>query len=95
MAEVIDMTPTWRGVLPICMAGLEAGGTAYSSAHYELLRMADAADRWNEHGGAMLEALRDVTACLRGHHASPDFGPLDDDAVDAALAIIARIEGDE
>ena len=87
MAEVIDMTPTWRGVLPICMAGLEAGGTAYSSAHYELLRMADAADRWNEHGGAMLEALRDLLAALEARGAGGC-------AMDSARAILARIEGE-
>lgn len=92
MAEVIDMTPTWRGVLPICMAGLEAGGTAYSSAHYELLRMADAADRWNEHGGAMLEALRKAEAFMAGFEGDDtQEEPIDGDLANMR-AILARVE---
>lgn len=42
---------------------------------------------------AMLAALRASVACLRGFHASPDFGPLDDEAIDAANTILARIDG--
>ena len=41
----------------------------------------------------LLAALKTVTACLRGFHASDDFGPLDDEAVDAALNIIAKAKG--
>lgn len=42
----------------------------------------------------MLAALIAVTACLRGFHAADDFGPLDDEAVEAALAAIARAKGE-
>ena len=41
---------------------------------------------------AMLEALRAAVACLRGFSASADFGPLDDEAVSAGLAVLERIE---
>ena len=42
----------------------------------------------------MLAALEAVTACLRGFHAADDFGPLDDEAIDAALAVIAKAKGE-
>lgn len=42
----------------------------------------------------MLAALKAVTACLRGFHAADDFGPLDDEAIDAALAVIAKANGE-
>jgi hypothetical protein len=42
----------------------------------------------------LLAALEAVTACLRGFHASDDFGPLDDEAVDAALEAIAKAKGE-
>lgn len=42
---------------------------------------------------AMLEVLRAAVACLRGFSGSEDFGPIDDEAVDEGLAILARIEG--
>ena len=38
----------------------------------------------------LLAALEAVTACLRGFHAADDFGPLDDEAIDAALDAIAK-----
>ena len=41
----------------------------------------------------LLAALEAVTACLRGFHAADDFGPLDDEAVDAALEAIAKAKG--
>lgn len=41
----------------------------------------------------MLAALEAVTACLRGFHAADDFGPLDDEAVDAALEAITKAKG--
>lgn len=42
----------------------------------------------------LLAALEAVTACLRGFHAADDFGPLDDEAIDAALAVIAKAKGE-
>lgn len=42
----IDLTPTWRGVLPILIACIESGtATGRASAMGELFRMADIADR--------------------------------------------------
>jgi hypothetical protein len=41
----------------------------------------------------LLAALEAVTACLRGFHAADDFGPLDDEAIDAALDAIAKAKG--
>ena len=41
----------------------------------------------------LLEALTAVTACLRGFSGHDDFGPLDDEAVNAALAAIAKAKG--
>jgi len=41
----------------------------------------------------LLAALEAVTACLRGFHAADDFGPLDDEAVDAALEAITKAKG--
>lgn len=41
----------------------------------------------------LLAALIAVTACLRGFHAADDFGPLDDEAIDAALDAISRAKG--
>ena len=41
----------------------------------------------------LLAALEAVTACLRGFHAADDFGPLDDEAIDAALDAIDKAKG--
>jgi len=41
----------------------------------------------------LLAALEAVTACLRGFHAADDFGPLDDEAIDAALDAITKAKG--
>jgi hypothetical protein len=41
----------------------------------------------------LLAALGAVTACLRGFHSADDFGPLDDEAVDAALEAITKAKG--
>jgi hypothetical protein len=41
----------------------------------------------------LLAALEAVTACLRGFHAADDFGPLDDEAIDAALDAISKAQG--
>ena len=43
----------------------------------------------------LLTALRATVACLRGFNASADFGPLDDEAVSAGLAVLARIDGQD
>lgn len=41
----------------------------------------------------LLAALEAVTACLRGFHAADDFGPLDDEALDAAFEAINKAKG--
>jgi len=48
VAGKIDMTPTWRGILPYLILGIE-NGTAEGRkiAIEELQRMADAADAFN------------------------------------------------
>lgn len=52
----IDMTPTWRAILPVIMEGLTNGTPAGQEiARQELARMADAADRWNAHCKAQRE----------------------------------------
>ena len=42
----------------------------------------------------LLAALEAVTACLRGFHAADDFGPLDDEAIEAAFEAIAIAKGE-
>lgn len=49
MTEIIDITPTWVGILPALIAVIRDGspeGRKYAIA--ELERMADAADRFNQ-----------------------------------------------
>lgn len=41
--EYIDVTPTWRAIVPLLLAGFEAGSSA---AREELYRMAELADRY-------------------------------------------------
>jgi hypothetical protein len=41
----------------------------------------------------LLAALEAVTACLRGFHAADDFGPLDDEAIEAAFEAITKAKG--
>ena len=48
--ETIDVTPTWRDILPILLIGLTDGNKEGKRiAREELARMADAADKWNAH----------------------------------------------
>ncbi|NJL71046.1 MAG: hypothetical protein HC888_05235 [Candidatus Competibacteraceae bacterium] len=49
--RTIDLTPTWAAILPSILAVLEHAQTeeARDNMKAELRRMADAADRWNEH----------------------------------------------
>lgn len=41
--EYVDLTPTWRAVVPLLIAAVEAGS---SEARKELYRMAGLADRY-------------------------------------------------
>lgn len=46
--RTIDMTPTWKSLLPIFRAVMEDGTESGKKiAWEELARMAEAADRWN------------------------------------------------
>jgi len=45
--KTIDLTPTWRGVLPALLALVENPITRQDGID-ELLRMANAADKYNE-----------------------------------------------
>ena len=45
--ETIDLTPTWRGILPALLALLE-NPTTHRDALDELTKMAALADRYNE-----------------------------------------------
>ena len=49
VAETIDMTPTWEGLLPWLMTAVNQAEyfSIYSEMGEELLRMARAADQWN------------------------------------------------
>lgn len=47
-----DITPTWRGILPVIVAALQSPEIPYEVERDlldELTRMARAADNWNEH----------------------------------------------
>lgn len=45
--ETIDCTPTWEGILPLLIHGIESGSpTARASVTEELIRMAKLADRY-------------------------------------------------
>lgn len=45
--KTVDLTPTWREILPALLALLEMGETRQVALD-ELSRMAQAADSWNE-----------------------------------------------
>jgi len=46
--QYIDMTPTWEGILPILIAGIENGTfESRKTAIEELMRMAKLADAYN------------------------------------------------
>jgi hypothetical protein len=50
--KTIDITPTWRGILPVIVAALQSPEIPYEVERDlldELTRMARAADNWNEH----------------------------------------------
>jgi hypothetical protein len=57
MAEYVDMTPTWRAILPTWLMmykqAIEGDCTnpdlVKANARAEFFRMADAADQWNKH----------------------------------------------
>lgn len=70
----IDMTPTWQGVLPVLLAGLE-DGTAEGKrlARIELKRMAEAADSAKD----ALNVLLAVRETLQFANDSPN-GPIND-----------------
>lgn len=52
----LDLTPTWQGILPVMVLALTNGTpTGQRAAQEELARMADAADKWNEHAKAEQE----------------------------------------
>jgi hypothetical protein len=45
-----DITPTWKGILPLLLAAYKDGtDKGREIAKLELQRMAEAADLWNEH----------------------------------------------
>lgn len=49
-SNTIDATPTWSGLLPLLLAAVADGNAeGQRAAKEELARMAQAADRWNEH----------------------------------------------
>lgn len=88
----IDVTPTWRGLLPAMVAVLTdhertpAGWQARRRIEEQLARMADAADLWNEavRGGLLATdyelSQRDEHICERGmcEH-DPDDGQFEDE----------------
>ena len=46
--QTIDVTPTWRAMLPALLALVDNPST-HREAVEELCRMAEAADKWNTH----------------------------------------------
>lgn len=55
----VDVTPTWRGVVPIIEAALRNGThKGVAAGREEMYRMADAADKWNAHVDAMQKAKK-------------------------------------
>lgn len=54
--KTIDATPAWVAIVPLLIAALQSENyEAQESAEHELFRMAQAADRWNEHARTMKE----------------------------------------
>lgn len=90
MSKTIDVTPTWSGVVPWITAGLEAGGTAHSSALQEMYRMADAADKWNASAPDLLAALSDIVAS-----SDANCGDSLANAIETARAAIAKAKGEQ
>lgn len=91
MVKHIDMTPTWGAVVPWITAGLEAGGTAHSSALQEMYRMADAADKWNAAAPDMLAALEEIESLPVDDYGCREIPP---GFLDKARAAIAKAKGE-
>jgi len=68
---------------------VDTEGKLYDDSVENLTAILAMQDSYND----LLAALEAVTACLRGFHAADDFGPLDDEAVDAALDAITKAKG--
>ena len=52
--ETINITPTWAGILPALIAVIRDGTPeGQRMAAEELQRMAQAADKWNEHAATL------------------------------------------
>lgn len=68
----VDLTPTYRGVLPVLLAAI-VDGTPHGRemARQELLRMADVADLFNVHAERLDKALGLVVSDML---AATDFG---------------------
>ncbi len=48
VVQTIDLTPTWAGLLPIMLECIAEKGP-HSDMRPEFVKMAKAADKWNEH----------------------------------------------
>lgn len=47
---MIDLTPTWSGILPmLCELLIKGNPTQHNEIYKEFQKMAAAADKWNEH----------------------------------------------
>lgn len=61
--QTINITPTWAEVLPLLLTAVrDAGIEGRKAAHSELIRMAQAADRWNAAAPDMLRTLEFIAA---------------------------------
>lgn len=62
MGKTIDVTPTWKALVPAMLAVIEnhedtpSGWAAHGNIFAEFMRMADAADRWNAYVRSQSEA---------------------------------------
>lgn len=60
---MIDLAPTWRGLMPLLITALQEGTPqAQSSAREELFRLADHADRMNRFSKNLTGLIAEVAA---------------------------------
>lgn len=93
MTTTIDLTPTWTGVLPILIAGIE-NGTAEGRkiAIDELSRMARAADAVKDSKAAIEQADKTADALFEALRDLLDGGISEPEKVRAAHALIESIK---
>lgn len=88
--ETIDLTPTWREILPLYVAVLEEGThEGRKTARDEMIRMAGAADRWNASADELIAFIRKL-ASIEGEIGNPEL--LIRTLGDEAREILGRVQ---